>query len=69
LDDLRAVSDAVGAPVLVGSGLTAQNAQLLAAVATGAVVGTSIKVGERVDLDRARAVQRAFRAAWPAARG
>jgi membrane complex biogenesis BtpA family protein len=57
----RALPDA---PLLVGSGLTAENAGSFAA-ADGAIVGTSVKRGEKVDapVDPARveALVRAFR--------
>jgi membrane complex biogenesis BtpA family protein len=45
--DLRAAAKALGgvAPVFVGSGLDATNAPALFAVADGALVGTSVKVG------------------------
>lgn len=36
-------------PVLIGSGLTADNAETLLSIADGAVVGTSLKTGIRVD--------------------
>ncbi len=51
LEAVREVADAVpGVPVLVGSGFDASSAQsLLAAGATGAIVGTSIKRGRAVD--------------------
>jgi membrane complex biogenesis BtpA family protein len=61
---LRMLRDAVDAPLLVGSGLTAGNATEFAA-ADGAIVGTSIKTDGRVDqpVDRERVEQlvRAFK--------
>jgi uncharacterized protein len=56
------VRAAVGAaPVLVASGVTADNAQELLAAADGAIVGTTLKVdgrvSEPVDLDRVRALR------------
>ncbi len=57
LRELRAVVDA---PLLVGSGLTTENAAQFAD-ADGAIVGTSIKTGERVDVGKVRAVVRAFK--------
>jgi len=41
-------------PVLIGSGLDAGNARELLSVADGAVVGTSLKSGERVDPDKVK---------------
>jgi membrane complex biogenesis BtpA family protein len=55
-DRLRVVRGAIGdAPILIGSGLTAENANAFAD-ADGAIVGTSIKSGGRVDdpVDRQR---------------
>ncbi|MGZ5432049.1 MAG: BtpA/SgcQ family protein [Thermoanaerobaculia bacterium] len=57
LRELRALVDA---PLLVGSGLTAENAARFAD-ADGAIVGTSIKTGDRVDVAKVEAVVRAFR--------
>ena len=57
LRELRAVVDA---PLLVGSGLTAENAAQFAD-ADGAIVGTSIKTNGRVDATKAEAVVRAFK--------
>jgi len=52
---VRALRLAVpGTPVVIGSGVTADNLRSLAADAY--IVGTSLKVAGRVDLDRARAV-------------
>ena len=48
------------APLLVGSGLTPENADRFED-ADGAIVGTSIKTGDRVDAEKARAVVRAFK--------
>ena len=43
-------------PVLVGSGLDAANARSLLSLADGAIVGTSLKTGELVDLEKVRAL-------------
>lgn len=57
---LRELRDLVDAPLLVGSGLTAENAAHFAD-ADGAIVGTSIKTGDRVDAAKVEAVVRAFK--------
>lgn len=57
LGQLRALVDA---PLLVGSGLTAENAARFGD-ADGAIVGTSIKTGERVDTAKVEALVRAFK--------
>ncbi|HET8775491.1 MAG TPA: BtpA/SgcQ family protein [Thermoanaerobaculia bacterium] len=57
---LRALRALVDAPLLVGSGLTAENAAQFAD-ADGAIVGTSIKTGERVDAAKVSALVRAFK--------
>ena len=65
-DDIRRVRSAVpDTPVLVGSGFNAQTAgALLAAGATGAIVGTSLKRGGRVfdvvEAERVRALKAAM---------
>jgi membrane complex biogenesis BtpA family protein len=63
---LRALREAVDAPLLVGSGLTAANASQFAG-ADGAIVGTAIKrdgrVDEPVDYARVQAIVRAFKSA------
>jgi membrane complex biogenesis BtpA family protein len=59
LRDVR--SELPDAPLLVGSGLTADNAADFAA-ADGAIVGTSIKTDGVVDAARVEAVVRAFKA-------
>ena len=56
LRELRALVDA---PLLVGSGLTAENAHQFTD-ADGAIVGTSIKTNGRVDAAKVDAVVRAF---------
>ncbi len=56
LDELRAVSEAVGRrPVIVGSGATIENVHVLLKFATGVIVGTSLKRRGRLDLEKARA--------------
>lgn len=57
---LRELREVVDAPLLVGSGLTAENAVQFAD-ADGAIVGTSIKTDGRVDAARVDAVVRAFK--------
>lgn len=63
IERIREAKDATNAPVLVGSGLTAESAPTLLSVADGAIVGTSIKRDGRpdapVDADRVRALMRA----------
>jgi membrane complex biogenesis BtpA family protein len=67
LEDLRAVRAATDAPVFVGSGTTADNAQALLEHADGLIVGSSIKRDgcwtNPVDPDRARALVRVVRGA------
>ena len=58
---LRDLRNAIDAPLLVGSGLTAENAVQFRD-ADGAIVGTSLKVDGRVDASRAGQVVRAFKA-------
>lgn len=62
---LRRLRNAIDAPLLVGSGLTAKNAALFRDIADGAIVGTSIKrngvVSEPVDANRVREIVAAFR--------
>jgi len=71
---LRAVRNALPphVPVLLGSGLTASNAASLVPHASGAVVGTSVKLGgivhERVDPARVRQLVAAVRVAVAASR-
>jgi hypothetical protein len=62
LEDLSAAR-ALARPVLVGSGLSSDNAADLAAHADGALVGTALKRGARIDPERTAAVLRAWRAA------
>jgi membrane complex biogenesis BtpA family protein len=57
---LATLREAVDAPLLVGSGLTAGNAQFFRD-ADGAIVGTSVKRDGFVDAARVEAVVRAFR--------
>lgn len=45
-------------PILIGSGLTSENAQALLHVADGAIVGTGIKTGEYVDLKKVKLLMR-----------
>ena len=57
---LRLVRDAIDAPIVIGSGLTASNAADYAD-ADAAIVGTSLKSGGRVDVQRVKDVVAAFR--------
>lgn len=52
---------AEGARIAIGSGLDAANARGLAAFADLAIVGTSLKEGDRISRDRVRAVVAAWR--------
>lgn len=52
----EAKAGAVEIPVLVGSGLTARNARELLEVADGAIVGTSLKSGERIEASKVREI-------------
>jgi len=66
IERVRAVKAAVPpTPMLVGSGLNAQNAAELLAVADGAIVGSSLKtdgdIAAPVDVERVRALVRAVR--------
>jgi membrane complex biogenesis BtpA family protein len=45
---------AADCPVLIGSGLDARNARELLSVADGAIVGTSLKTGEKLDPDKVK---------------
>ena len=60
---LEDVSEAAAAarPVLVGSGLTPALASTYAPLVDGAVVGSILKRGDRIDVERARAMVRAWR--------
>ncbi len=57
---LRTLRDAVDAPLLLGSGLTTENAHLFAD-ADGAIVGTSIQRDGSVDAGLVESVVRAFK--------
>jgi membrane complex biogenesis BtpA family protein len=57
---LRELRELVDAPLLLGSGLTAENAATFAD-ADGAIVGTSLKTDGVVDVERVRAVVQAFK--------
>ena len=66
-DDVRRIKTAVpGTPVLVGSGVTTDNAEGLLESADGAIVGSAAmvegKAGGPIDPERARAVVEAARA-------
>lgn len=60
-DRLRSLRSQVDAPLLVGSGLTAENAADFAD-ADGVIVGTSLKTNGIVDAGRVEGVVRAFKA-------
>ena len=66
-DEVRAVADAVAIPVLVGSGVTAENLADYAA-AHGVIVGSSVKEGGRWDRPLDPEAVRAVAAAWAALR-
>ncbi|HUR79614.1 MAG TPA: BtpA/SgcQ family protein [Thermoanaerobaculia bacterium] len=57
---LRALREEVDAPLLIGSGLTAENAAQFAA-ADGAIAGTSLKTNGRVDRGRVEKLVRAWK--------
>lgn len=57
---LRELRESIDAPLLLGSGLTAENARTFAD-ADGAIVGTSLKTNGIVDAERVRAVVQAFK--------
>ena len=66
IDDLKAARAAAGErPILVGSGVTAENAKDLLRLADGAIVGTYLKRGgklrEPVDVERVRRLAEVFR--------
>lgn len=64
--DLDRVRAAIGpAPVVIGSGLTAENAGVLARHADLAIVGTALKEGDRVSAAHVRRAVDAWRAARP----
>jgi hypothetical protein len=63
LDDLDVARAASSVPVLVGSGLTADLADDLRAHSDGALVGTALKSGERIDAGRVQRVVTAWRSA------
>lgn len=52
--EVAAVRNAVGVPVIVGSGVTPANARELLSVADGAIVGTYFKEGNRVSIERVK---------------
>lgn len=56
--DLRDATAALASfPVLIGSGLSAENAAILRGVAQGAIVGTGIMSGGKIDRTKARALR------------
>lgn len=57
---LRELREQIDAPLLVGSGLRADNAAQFAA-ADGAIVGTSLKTDGRVDPEKVQALARAWK--------
>jgi len=58
LEQIRSVKDSISVPLYLGSGLNAENARDLLAVADGAIVGSDFKEGGNwkrpVDIDRVR---------------
>ncbi|MCC7240918.1 MAG: BtpA/SgcQ family protein [Acidobacteria bacterium] len=66
VEDLEAAREGAGAvPVLVGSGLDDGNARRLMAAADGAIVGTSLKTGDVVDVERVRRLMSRARSGGP----
>ena len=66
VEDLEAAREGAGAvPVLVGSGLDDGNARRLMAAADGAIVGTSLKTGDVVDVERVRRLVSRARSGGP----
>lgn len=65
LSDLAAVREAVSgrARVVIGSGLTPANAHVLGRAADAAVVGTALKIGDRIDRTKVARVVDAWRSA------
>ena len=65
IERLRIVRDSVDAPIVLGSGLTLENACMWASLVDGAIVGTSIKqhglIASPVDATRVRALVEAFK--------
>lgn len=62
VEELREAKDAAGdRPVLVGSGLTPENAPRLMRLADGAIVGTYFKEGGRIRRDRVQRLVEALR--------
>lgn len=57
---VRELRQTIDAPLLLGSGLTAENASQFAG-ADGAIVGTSLKLNDRVDRTRVAALARAWK--------
>lgn len=53
LEDCKRVKNVSSLPIFIGSGLDKNNANELLTVADGAIVGTSIKTGDFVDIKRA----------------
>ncbi len=66
VEDLARAKEGAGAmPVLIGSGLDAANAVALLGVADGAIVGTSLKVGELIAAERVRGIVEVARGLRP----
>jgi uncharacterized protein len=64
-EEVRSASAGASGPVLIGSGLTSQNADALLTVAGGAIVGTALKTGHRVDVEKVRGLMQAARSVRP----
>lgn len=66
IEEVIGIADHVSLPVIVGSGLTPHNCHELLAVADGAIVGSSLKIEERmhspVDVDKVRRLMDAVHA-------
>jgi membrane complex biogenesis BtpA family protein len=58
LDELIGIKESASLPVIIGSGMTIENAQKILSIADGAIVGSSLKENgnwwERVDSDRVK---------------
>lgn len=65
LSDLAAVREAIAgrARLVIGSGLTPENAKVLGAAADAAVVGTSLKIADRIDRTKVARMVDAWRSA------
>lgn len=60
-EDIKEVSDSVDVPVIIGSGLTADNCTSLMKFADGAIVGSFFKEGGRIRVGRIRDLMKRLR--------